>query len=77
MYLYKTIGLSVGISDICLSIAASTASILQALTRVLLGYLYDKVGFRKLFFAIMTLQTLNALFCYHARNFTPLFFTCI
>lgn len=76
-YLYKSIGLSVEISDRLLSWAASISAILQALTRLLFGYLYDKFGFKKLFYILMTINIFNAVLCYHARNWTPAYFVCI
>jgi predicted MFS family arabinose efflux permease len=52
-YAYKTIGLSVKISDKTLSIASSASGLLQLFARVGFGTLYDRVGFKSIFVTIM------------------------
>ena len=76
-YLYTTIGLSVNISGNLLSWATSISAVLQAVTRLLFGYLYDKFGFKKLFYILMIINIVNSIICYHARNWTPVYFICI
>ena len=76
-YLYKPIGLSVNISDRLLTWAASAAAVLQAVTRLSFGYLYDKVGFKKLFNILMVINVVNSVICYPARDYPPLYFVCI
>ena len=57
--------------------AGSTAAIVQAVSRLGFGWLYDQVGFKKIFLALMTLNFMNALFCFHARNSEWAFFISI
>ena len=63
-YIYKSIGLSVKISDKTLSMASSASGLVQLFSRIGFGYLYDKFGFKKLFYFIMTINALNGLFVY-------------
>lgn len=77
MYEYKPIGLSVGISDFLLSWAASFAALTQAVTRVSAGYLYDKLGFKTIFFGLMLINIVNSLIAYEARYNEVLYFACV
>ena len=72
-YAYKNIGLSVGISDHALSYAASSAGLLQLVSRIGFGTLYDKLGFKKIFIFIMILNGLNGLFVYRLRHIEWIF----
>lgn len=76
-YEYKPIGNSVHISDSFLAWASSASSVVQAITRLSFGALYDKFGFRPLFMTIMIVCTINSLICYPARNIEWLYFVCI
>ena len=67
-YAFKNIGLSNGISDHVLSIASSVSGFLQLITRIALGSLYDKVGFKNIFYGIMIINTLNGIFAYKCRE---------
>jgi len=63
-YEYKPIGLSVNMSDHLLSWAASSAAVIQMVTRICVGYMYDKVGFKIIFISMMVVNSLNGAFCY-------------
>lgn len=76
-YAYKTIGLSVDIPDKDLSYASSASGFLQLITRIALGSLYDKVGFKKIFYGIMIINTFNGLFAYRFRENEALYIICI
>lgn len=76
-YVYKPIGVAAKIDDFLLSWAASASSVVQAITRLTCGGLYDKLGFKKIFIFLMTVCTLNSLVCYYARNVEWLYFICI
>ena len=76
-YVYKSIGLKQGISDRFLAWAGSTAAIVQAVSRIGFGWLYDQIGFKKIFMSLMALNVINSLVCYHARTNESLFFISI
>lgn len=76
-YEYKPIGNSIHISDNYLAWASSASSVVQAVTRVSFGALYDKFGFRPLFMVLMTICTVNSVICYPARVIPELYFVCI
>ena len=76
-YEFKTIGLSVGISDNLLTWAGSLAALLQAVTRLVFGSLYDKYGFKRLFYIIIFVNLVNSIVCYHTRYIPALYFICI
>jgi len=64
-YMWKSLGLSHHIKDSMLQEAASFSAIVQTLTRFAVGYLYDKVGFKVLMYALMVINVLNSYFCYN------------
>lgn len=76
-YVYKPIGLAVHMSDFLLSWAASFAALTQAVTRVGVGFLYDKFGFRTIFIGLMIINIVNSLIAYEARYNETLYFACI
>lgn len=76
-YQYKQLGLANGISDHTLSWAGSTAAIVQAVTRLSVGALYDKLGFKKIFNVLMLINIFNSILAYPARTSTWLFFISI
>lgn len=49
----------------------------QFFTRLSVGALYDKVGFRPIFAVLMVINTVNAFFCYHVRKVMWLYVICI
>lgn len=57
--------------------AASTAQIVQAVTRLSSGALYDKLGFKVMFYILMGINTVNSVACYYVRHIPGLYFTCI
>ena len=76
-YAFKTIGLSVKISDKVLSMASSASGLIQLFARIGFGSLYDKVGFKSIFYSIMALNTLNGLLVYRFRHNEVFFVLCI
>uniref|UniRef100_A0A7S3MI29 Major facilitator superfamily (MFS) profile domain-containing protein n=1 Tax=Favella ehrenbergii TaxID=182087 RepID=A0A7S3MI29_9SPIT len=82
MYAYKTYGENKGshppISDSVLTWAASIgAGLVNGCTRLILGSLLDKHGFKKLFAILMFCQLVVSLVCYHAVYWPWLYFLCI
>jgi len=67
-YQYKIIGNSHGGNDLILSAAASAAGLVQFVTRLCVGALYDHHGFKKIFYVLMSINAFNALFCYQVRD---------
>ena len=76
-YAFKTIGLSVKISDKVLSMASSASGLIQLFARIGFGSLYDKVGFKSIFYSIMAINTLNGLLVYRFRHNEVFFVLCI
>jgi len=78
-YQYKTIGNSdpTKNNDLILSEAASVSGIVQFITRLSIGALYDKVGFRFIFAILMVVNAANAFICYHVRETMWLYIICI
>ena len=76
-YQYKQIGNASNISDKVLTWAGSMAAILQAVTRLTCGQLYDKYSFKKVFYPLMVINALNSVFAYPAREHASLFFISI
>ena len=76
-YNYKTIGLANGIDDNLLSWAGSIAAITQAVTRISVGSLYDKIGFKPLFYMLAIANLVAGLTCYLARHNKWTFFFVI
>lgn len=82
MYAYKTFGENGSshepISDSLLTWAASIgAGLVNGCSRVTLGALYDKFGFKRLFTVLMTSQLVVSLVCFHAARWPWFFFLCI
>ena len=66
------------ISDNTLTWAASIGSgVINGLSRVVLGALVDKVGFKKLFIILMVIQLINSVGCYWAAFVPSLYFMCV
>ena len=66
------------ISDTLLTWAASIGSgLINGLSRVTLGAVVDKVGFKKLFTILMIIQLVNSLVCYWAAYIPAIYFICI
>jgi len=66
------------ISDKFLSWAASIGSgLVNGLSRIVLGALVDKVGFKTLFTILMVVQLVNALTCYWAAYIPAVYFLCV
>ena len=63
--------------DKFLSNAASAGSIVQTLSRIGFGWLYDKVGFKKIFLCLMGINVANSILCYPSRKNKWLFFISI
>lgn len=76
-YVYKQLGLAVGIPDSVLTWAASMSSLVQAVTRLSFGALYDIYGFKRLYIILLSINVVNGLICYYARTITWLYFICI
>ena len=82
MYAFKTYGENKSphppISDSMLTWAASIgAGAVNGISRIVLGTLYDRFGFKLLFSVLMTSQLIVSLICYHAAYYPWLYFTCI
>ena len=82
MYTYKTYAMNsishAPLSDSMLTLAAAIgAGVVNGLSRLILGSLYDKCGFKALFSVLMTSQLLVSLVCYHAVAYPWLYITCI
>ena len=66
------------ISDFSLTVVASIGSgLVNGVTRLALGTIVDKVGFKKLFFAIMSIQLVLSLSVYYAAYIESIYFICI
>ena len=81
-YSYKVYGTNVSphppISDKTLTWAASIGSgLVNGLSRITLGAIADRVGFKKLFSILMFIQLINSLVCYWAAFETSLYFACV
>lgn len=76
-YAFKNIGLSVKISDKALSMASSASGLIQLLARIAFGCLYDKFGYKCIFYSIMIINALNGLLVYRYRHNEAFFVLCI
>ena len=66
------------ISEKTLTWAASIGSgIVNGLSRIALGALVDRVGFKKLFSILMVIQLINSLVCYWAAYWPAAYFMCV
>jgi MFS-type transporter involved in bile tolerance (Atg22 family) len=76
-YTYKSIGLEEKISDRTLAWAGSISALVQAVARLSVGSMYDKYGFKKIFYGLMTLNMITSSACYSVRGITWLYFVSI
>lgn len=76
-YLYKSIGLKNDISDHDLAWAASSSAIVQAISRLGFGYLYDICGFKTLFNVLMIINAVNSFLSYNMKTIAWAYFGCI
>lgn len=76
---YKTIGNSIPgeSNDLILSEAASASGVVQFLSRLIIGALYDKLGFKPIFTFLLTVLIVNSFTCYHVRDVMWLYILCI
>ena len=66
------------ISDYTLTWAATIGSgFINGLSRILMGAVADKFGFKKLFTILMVIQLLNSLVSYYAAWSPPMYIICI
>ena len=63
--------------DLLLSWAASATGVVQFLTRISIGLLYDYFGFKKIFNVLMIINTINGVFCYQVRNTMWIYILCV
>ena len=63
-YQFKIIGNSHGGNDLVLAAAASAAGLVQFVTRLIVGALYDYFDFKSIFYVLMLINAGNAFFCY-------------
>ena len=76
-YTYKSIGLKEDIDDRTLAWAGSISALVQAITRLAVGSLYDKYGFKKIFYVLMVMNMVVSFGCYAVRGITSLYFVAI
>jgi MFS family permease len=76
-YVYKPIGLKEKISDRTLAWAGSISALVQAVTRLTVGSLYDKFGFKRIFYVLMTFNIITSFGSYAVRHTTSLYFVAI
>ena len=66
------------ISDTTLTWAASIGSgLVNGVSRITLGAVVDRVGFKKLFAFLMAIQLINSLTCYWAAFIPSVYFACV
>jgi MFS family permease len=76
-YVYKVIGLKEGLDDSFLAFSGSFGAFVSAVSRIGFGWLYDQIGFKKIFLGLMAVNIVNAILCYHARKNEWSFFVSI
>ena len=76
-YEYKPYGLANGLSDEFLTWAGSFSSLVQIVTRLSIGIVYDLVGFKGPFLFLMVINLINSLICYQAVHSQFWYFICI
>jgi MFS family permease len=64
-------------ADIIMAWAASAAGIVQFITRISVGHLYDRLGFKPILNALMAINIANAMFCYQLKMLTVPYVACI
>ena len=66
-----------GNADYLMSISASLSGVVQFITRITVGQLYDKLGFKPIFFTLMIFNIINGLICYRVKEITWAYIICI
>lgn len=64
-------------SDRMLTWGSSVGAIMNGLSRLIIGILIDKFGFKPLFLIILLIQQFNSIAAYFAVQVAPLYFACI
>ena len=76
--MFKSYGSSIGgIDDSILTWAASLGAICNSLSRLMFGKLIDKIGFKKLYAILLSLQLTNTVLAYVCVKITPIYFICV
>jgi len=60
-----------------MAFSASLSGVVQFATRLTVGYLYDRIGFKRIFNFLMLLNIINGLVCYQVKTNAWLYITCI
>jgi len=60
-----------------MALSASLSGVVQFITRITVGQLYDKVGFKPIFTFLMILNIANGLVCYRVKEITWAYIVCI
>jgi MFS family permease len=76
-YTFKIYGLHEGLSDNMLTWAGATSSISNGICRIIFGYLVDVVGFKPVFYTLLSILTVVSLICTDAVHFPILYFMCL
>lgn len=76
-YQYKPYGLAHNLSDKMLTYAGGLSSITQFITRISVGYLYDKIGFKPINIALMIIALFAACFSVYSVRSAPFYFIII
>lgn len=76
-YQWKPFGLSNKLSDELLTEAGAFTSVTQLITRVIIGYLYDKVGFKCLNIGLLVIQVITSMLIFVSVKSGPFFFFVI
>ena len=66
-----------GNADYYMAISASMSGVIQFITRITVGQLYDRIGFKPIFTFIMLLNVINGVICYRVKAITWAFIACI
>lgn len=77
MQQFKSLGLAHNISDDLLTWAGSLSSITQTIARLVSGYLYDRVGAKKIFGFIMVVNFFLALLIYASLSYPAIYFILV
>ena len=76
-YQYKPYGLAKHLDDGLLTAAAGVSSFTQCISRLVIGFLYDKFGFKILNIILMTISIVTALFSTWSVQYPALYFKFI
>ena len=76
MSIYKTSAQSL-LSDKLLSIFGAIGAICNGLSRLIVGILQDRYGFKKLYGCLLSIQLVNTFVIFHVRGNAPLYFICV